>query len=722
MSGRSPPGTPALTPHAFELSIAGRRSLDALCRTIVPSAYDGDLGADFDLAAAVERRLTSMDGGIAVRVARLLVAFDSPAAGVITRGSARRFSSLAPASRRDVLAAWEISRIPLRRTVFQALRRLILTTHYAAPEALATLGVREPLAERVSMLDWEGPLRGTPTDADPIARSGYRTSIGPAGRARASTGEARVVRQPESTHEGDRELPAGVTPGASLEPDVVLRTGVLVIGSGAGGAVAAARLAELGHELLIVEEGSWWNPREFTEREAEMMPRLYADGGARTTEDLSVTLLQGRAAGGSALVNWLVMLRTPDWVLDEWRAEHGAEDMDAAAMAPVFELIERETHTRSVPDDAHSPANRALLDGARALGWHVRAASINTEGCVRAGTCGLGCRYDAKRGAASVYLPRALRAGARLITETRVERMEIAERGGSAPVKRVHSVVTDRTTGMVRGRLTIEAPIVVLAAGAVGTPAFLQRSVLGGPAAGRFLRLHPTTAVVGVYEQEMYAAAGIPLSAVCDEHLRGTDGYGFWLECAPLYPAFASAALPGFGDAHAERMREFPRLGPIISLVRDGADRRVSSGDVRVDRQGRARIRYQLSAVDRRAVAKGVQAAARVHLAAGATEAYTLHASGGRVRTEAEIEDLSSLPYGPNRIALFSAHVNGTARIGMSARLGCCTPDGAVRGAPGVYIADGSLLPTAPGVNPQETIMAVATVLARKIHARHSSQ
>jgi choline dehydrogenase-like flavoprotein len=117
-----------------------------------------------------------------------------------------------------------------------------------------------------------------------------------------------------------------------------------------------------------------------------------------------------------------------------------------------------------------------------------------------------------------------------------------------------------------------------------------------------------------------------------------------------------------------------------------------------------------------------VQAAARVHHAAGAAEAYTLHANGGRVRTEADIARLASLPNGPNRIARFSPHVNGTARLGTNARFACCTPDGAVRGAPGVYVADGSLLPTAPGVNPQETIMAVATVLARKIHARHSSQ
>jgi choline dehydrogenase-like flavoprotein len=681
----------------FTLSARRRRVLDALCRAIAPLAFAHPEAGGVPLPAAVEARLAHVDPIIARQAARLLTLFDSSLTALVTRGAARRFSSLDPTTRDRVLASWETSRVPIRRTIFQALRRLILTTWYAMPEALASTGWRGGLAKRLAELEWEGPLPGEPRESEPVLRT--RTAH---------------IHMPGERRRSDR-----IRPGSDVANGSVLRTGVLVIGSGAGGAVVAARLAELGHETLVVEEGSFWEPAELTERESEMMPRLYAGGGMRATDDLSFAVLQGCAVGGSAFVNWLVMLRTPDWVLEEWTREHGAEHLDAAQLAPVFDLIERETHTRVVPDEAHSPANRALLTGARALGWRAGAAAINAEGCIRAGTCGLGCRYDAKRGPASVYLPRALEAGARLITETRVERLEIVERGSAAPLKRVHAVTSDRDGGL-HGRVTIEAPLVVLAAGAVGTPALLQRSGLGGPSVGRFLRLHPTTAVVGVYDREMYAAAGIPLSAMCDEFHRGSDGYGFWLECPPLYPAFASAALPGFGAAHRSRMEEFSRLGPIISLVRDGADRLHSSGSVRLDRRGRPRIAYRLSGPDRRAVIRGIQAAARVHLAAGATEAYTLHARGGRVESEHDIERLASLAYGPNRLAMFSAHVNGTARLGTDPRRSSCTPDGGVRGAPGVYVADGSLLPTAPGVNPQETIMAVATIVSRGIDARHS--
>ncbi|MDF1504539.1 GMC family oxidoreductase N-terminal domain-containing protein, partial [Roseisolibacter sp. H3M3-2] len=279
--------------------------------------------------------------------------------------------------------------------------------------------------------------------------------------------------------------PPGVIEGATLAPGAVLRAGVCVVGTGAGGAVAAARLAEAGHDVVLLEEGAWWSPDALTEVEAEMSPRLYADAATRATADLSIAILQGRAVGGSTAVNWLIMLPTPDWVLDEWAREHGAEGMSPREMAPVFARVEAETHTREVPDDAHSPANRALLDGARALGWSARAARVNAHGCVRAGTCGLGCRYDARRGPQVVHLPRALTRGARLVTDVRAERVEIVERGGDAPLKRVRATVLDRATGAPRHAVTVEAPVVVLAGGAVGTPAILLRSGLGGAQVGR---------------------------------------------------------------------------------------------------------------------------------------------------------------------------------------------------------------------------------------------
>jgi choline dehydrogenase-like flavoprotein len=219
----------------------------------------------------------------------------------------------------------------------------------------------------------------------------------------------------------------------------------------------------------------------------------------------------------------------------------------------------------------------------------------------------------------------------------------------------------------------------------------------------------------------MYAAAGIPLSTICDEFQRGRDGYGFWIESPPLYPAIASVVVPGFGEAHRATMRRFRSIGPMIVLARDGAERARSNGDVRVDRRGRPIIRYRLGDVDRRTLLGGIKATARLQLAAGAREVTTLHARGITIRRESDIALLDALDHGPNQLALLSAHVNGTCRLGVDSRSSTCTPAGEVRGTAGIYVADGSLLPTALGVNPQETIMAVATVIARGIIARYSA-
>jgi len=687
------------------LSPAQLATLEALCRRMVP-LDDGDPRAG-ELARAVATRLGTVDPEKALLIARLLTVVDHPATAALTTLVPVRYSRMAPARQDAWLAGWETSRIPTRRTIFQALRRLILSTHYSNPATYAEIGYRGPLHDRAPAFPWEGPAQGEPSDDEPIAR----------GRA---TGP-RILPVVEGGASADGWMER-MTEGASLGADARLQADVCVIGTGAGGAVAAARLARAGFDVVVLEEGGWWRGEDFTEHEPSMTAALYAEAGARATDDLAVPMLQGRAVGGGTLVNWMIMLRTRPWVLDEWAAEHATVGMSAADLAPVFERIEAETHTRSIPDDAHNPPNRALLDGARALGWSASAARINAKGCIRSGFCGLGCRYDAKQGTASVHVPMALGAGARLYTGVRVERIERVGRGGRAPLKRVHATVLDRATGRPRARVTVEAPVAVLAAGAVGTPAILQRSGMGGGGVGRFLRLHPTTLVAGIYGREMYSGGGVPLSSVCDEFVRGDDGYGFWIECPPTYPALAAAALPGFGERHRRVMRSAGGMAPFIALVRDGADRRASNGGVTTDRRGRVHIRYRPGAAEWRGLREGIKAAARIHFAAGAREVVTLHAAETVLRSAAEVEVVDRRPCAPNLLGVLSAHVNGTCRLGADPRTSGCTPDGERHGVPGLYVADGSILPTAPGVNPQETIMALAAVVAERIAARHPAR
>ncbi|HEX6132815.1 MAG TPA: GMC family oxidoreductase N-terminal domain-containing protein [Longimicrobiales bacterium] len=683
-----------------------RAALDALCRRIVPAAYESE--PPVDVCVHVEQRICGLDAAMRRDVIGALHFFDHPITGMLLSGRPRRFSTLPPSEQDAMLREWERSSLGLRRTVFQALRRLILSTYYAMPESHPGIGYLPPLYSREPAFAWEGPAPDVPEDG-PVQSSTAAPSSG-----RRAPPRTRVSHSSAAP-------PCGIIAGAELAGTATFDADVCIVGSGAGGAVMAARLAEAGFAVIVLEEGGYFAGADFDDDESRLAPLLYADGAARATDDLSIVLLQGRSVGGGTTVNWMMTLRPQPWVMREWEHEHGVELLSERRLAPALAGVEHAIHARPVPYSAQSPINRCILDGCAALGWRTLEARINAQGCVRAGSCGIGCRWGAKRSAGEVFIPRALEAGARVFCDARADHIEQVERGGRAPLKRVRATVLDRVSREPRACLTIEAPVVVLAGGAVGTPVLLERSGLGGGGVGRWLRLHPTTAVFGRYSTPMYPAAGIPQSAVCSEFLESNDGYGFWIEAPSLRPGLVAAALPGFGAEHRTYMQDFGHLGPLILLVRDGADRGRSAGNVRVDRNGRVRIRYRLANADRSTLVRAVQAGARLALRTGAREVVTLHAGGGAVRSERDVDALATRSYGPNRVALFSAHVNGTCRMGADARESGCTPEGERHGVPGLYVADGSLFPTSPGVNPQTTIMALSSLIADGIVDRHRS-
>lgn len=683
-----------------------RRVLEALVARVIDGAPEAE-SARPAVVAEVQRRITSLSASKQRDLLRALDLLDSRVTGLATIGRPVGFSQANATQQSDWLWSWAQSRVAPLRTAYQAFRRLALGAHYSAPAVSAAIGYPGPLHTRETVVSWEGSIpNGAAADVAGDAVSPV---------ARGHVDHRRAIRASKP--------PAGVITGAMLDRDTHRSADVVVIGTGAGGAVAAARLAEAGLEVVILEDGGYFSAADFTEQEAPLAEKLYADGALRATDDLAVQLLQGRAVGGSTTINWMIMLRTPDFVLDEWQRRFGLHDYTAAAMATAFDRVEREVNAQPVPDDAHSPNNRVILDGARQLGWRASTAIINAKGCVRSGFCGIGCRYDAKQGTLLTYIPRALALGATLHSDARVERVEMRERDsgtGTAPLKRVHAVV--RTGANTSHQLTIDTPLVVIAGGAVGTPVLLQRSGLGGGSVGRFLRLHPTTATVGVFDREIVGSSGIPLSTMCDEHLQWQQSnYGFWLECPPFLPGLGAVAVSGFGPSHASLMRQFTKLSSVIALTRDGADVEHSSGSVQLKHNGDVSIQYDLAAADALRVQASIEAAARLQLAAGAREVHTLHAKPIVVRNEADLMNVRRASVSANRVTLFSAHVNGTCRMGTNANSAGCTPEGERFGARGVYVADGSLLPTALGVNPQSTIMALATIVSERIAARYGS-
>lgn len=644
-----------------------REVLAALCHTIIPAAFEN--ASTLDLPAQVAFRIEDLSPYRQRRAILALSVFHSRVFSFLILGRATSFARLDVTGRERMLLRCAAHRLAIVRALFSSVRRLILNSHYSRPTARTEVGHLGPLHERAVLFSWEGPL----PDAAPVVSRGPRAVV-----------RARVV-----------------PPGVKILGDTpeTIRCRICIIGSGVGGATAAATLAEAGHDVVVLEDGDYHTAADFNDDETLAMRTLYAEGALRSTDELNVSVLQARCAGGGSTINWMVMLRTPARVIDEWRTAHATENMSVREMTAAFERFERDNNVSLVPDSAHSPANRIILDGALALGWSAQAASINARDCMRAGACGLGCPYDAKQGMLQTQLPRALSAGARLYCNARAGRLERRGRGF-----RVHAAMA-----------RVDCDVVILAAGATETPALLQRSGLACNGIGRNLRLHPTTAVIGVYDEPVYAAGGIPLTAYCDEFVDLQDGYGHWIEAPPWTAGLAAVALPGIGAAHRGYMKRFAHLAPLIVLVRDGAPAGPSQGSVHA-RAG-VRLSYRFGSADRAAMMHGMESAARLHFVCGARSVVTLHAGETVLAGEQDMPAIraASARYGDP--ALFSAHVNGTARIGSDARTSGCRPDGQVHGQPGLYVMDGSLLPTAPGVNPHETIAAVTSILADRLAA-----
>ncbi|MDQ2942853.1 MAG: GMC family oxidoreductase, partial [Candidatus Dormibacteraeota bacterium] len=360
--------------------------------------------------------------------------------------------------------------------------------------------------------------------------------------------------------------------------------------------------------------------------------------------------------------------------------------------------------------------------GCDALSYHWDRIPRNASGCEqRCGGCQFGCPFGRKRTALVTFLQDAHDRGARVISGCRVERV-LVQSGRAAGVE---AHVAGARPGQ-RHRVVVRAPTVVVAGGGVESPALLLRSGLDNPNIGRHLRLHPVTVVAGFYDHPIRAWEGSPQTVKTDQfaHLRG--GYGFRLEMAPAHPGINAmgTAWEG-GRQHKQQMLQSANAAIFFVLSRDTGE-----GTVGLDRDGRALLRYWPNKVDRGFLVKGMQEITRIAFAGGAVSVSTTHSPPLRLESEARkpgavsatrldqfLGEIASQDFAPNRLPLFTAHQMGSCRLGASRRTSVADPYGQVHGVPGLYVADASGFPTASGVNPMLSVMALAYRVAQRIKA-----
>jgi choline dehydrogenase-like flavoprotein len=493
---------------------------------------------------------------------------------------------------------------------------------------------------------------------------------------------------------------------AELGSDRVETADVAVVGSGAGGAVLAAGLAERGLRVVVLEEGSHHTSKDFRRvDEAWSVPSLYQERGTRATADLAITILQGRSVGGGTTVNWTTCFRTPDRILAHWRDHHGLS-LTSEALAPHFAAVEARLGIAVWDELPPNPNNAALARGADALGLSWHRTRRNVRGCQNSGLCGYGCPFDAKQAMGITYVADAVAAGAMVLADVRAQRLVIE--GGR--VVGVEGLVMDPLRDRPAGpKVTVRARVVAVCGGAINSPALLLRSGLTRGPVGRRTFLHPVVGVMGRYDEPIEGWRGAPQTVYSHDHWdRGPDEIGWFLEAAPVQPMLSAVSAPLTGNALVETMRSLGHVSSLLAIHVDGLLPGDDGGTVSLRRDGRVRVDYPIGPRLQRAFRAAHEVLARAHLAAGAREVATLHREPLRLTSEADLPRLDDRPYGALEHAVFTAHQMGGCAMGPDPATSVVDPDLRHHDVPNLFVVDGSVLPTALGVNPSETIYGLA--------------
>jgi choline dehydrogenase-like flavoprotein len=502
-----------------------------------------------------------------------------------------------------------------------------------------------------------------------------------------------------------RDLPRGFDEGCD----------VVIVGSGAGGAVMAALLAESGLRVIVLEEGPYYRPSEYqTFKPSESVRRLFREAGMLTafgvgqTPIISITL--GRAVGGSSVLTGGVCFRIPGEVHHRWVKGLGLGDLSERALEPAYEDVERRMRVREVPESMRSASTRRFVAGAEKLGIPMRSLKRNTgDDCEGNGRCNFACPAGAKRSVDVSYLPSAIEHGARVISDALVDRV-IVENGRAAGVE---GRLLGGEHGAPSHRFRVRAPVVVAACGTLHTPLLLLASGLRDRAGqiGKNITLHPAVRVVARFDDRLEGWNGA-MQSVYSDHF---DAEGIKLVGVYSAPNVLAAGFPGVGPALRRRVAQLPYCGAFGAMIHDEG-----GGTVRPGPGREPILTYEMAPLDLARLRRSVTILAEMAMAAGAREVFTSIFGFPPITTMAEARAIEHAQYDARRIECMAFHPLGSARASNDPRRGVVDQNGESFELPGLFVADGSILPTSIGVNSQLPIMSMATRIAWRLAERFS--
>ncbi len=507
--------------------------------------------------------------------------------------------------------------------------------------------------------------------------------------------------------------------GAHAVLPPTLECDVAIVGSGAGAGITAELLSAAGLKLVIIEEGPLKSSRDFRQLETEAYPTLYQESASRKTADKAINILQGRCVGGSTTVNWTSSFRTPSQTLAYWQQHFGLAEFTDNALSPWF--LRAEQRLNVGPWLAAPNQNNELLrKGALKLGIAAAAIQRNVKGCWNLGACGLGCPTNAKQSMLVTTIPTALNRGATLLVETRVNRLELQH--GRVTALQCGAVSPN---GTALGATTrIVARHVVVAGGAINSPALLMRSGLPDPhhLLGARTFLHPVALSSATFDHEVAGWQGAPQTIYSDHFLDidPIDGpIGYKLEAPPLHPLIFTTSIGGFGREAAASFAQFPNTHALLALLRDGFHAESPGGRVKLRKDGSPELDYPLTPFVMDGARRALLSMAEVQFAAGAKQVLTGHELAPIFTSWPQAKaTISTLPMQPLLTKLVSAHVMGGCGMAADPARGVARPDGMHWQIENLSVHDGSLFPTSIGANPQLSVYGIVNKLATQLTKR----
>jgi choline dehydrogenase-like flavoprotein len=499
--------------------------------------------------------------------------------------------------------------------------------------------------------------------------------------------------------------------------DTTLDTDVVVVGSGSGGGVAAAVLADAGKRVIILEAGGYFNESDFVQLEPLAYRNLFLRGGFFPSADGMVSIAAGSTVGGGSTVNWSNSLLTPATVRASW-AKDGLTDVDTPAFDEHLQAVFDRINCNDKVATQNGPHKR-LAEGAAKLGYSYRVAMLNIDPDRYdpnvIGWSGMGDQTGAKQGTMRTYLQDASDAGAKLLPNTRADRI-LTENSKAVGVEATY--IDPQTQASCR--VVIRAPSVVAAAGSLETPALLLRSGIGGPAVGAELRLHPASLVSGIYDEPQDPWYGPAMAGIMNEFAEVNDCFGYIVECVQHLPGLFTTVVPWLsGEQHKELTRKYRHRADWVFIVKDRG-----AGTVTVDENGQSVHRYPFTdELDRRHFREAAVTSIRMQEAAGAQQIFLAGQPfppwNRGEDLEAFIDKVNQVPIGPGGTPVFSAHQMCSAKLGGDPQTSVAKPNGELHDTTGVWIADASGMPCCSGVNPMVSTMALARRTATNMLKQH---